>query len=293
VALLLTAKTIDPENPHTYLLLGRAACLQENYYLAYNAFDDFNQARPDNPLGRLEAAFAYISATHGKEDLSPTVREAIENLARQQLGQLAIEDHFFPDEADKAYENDAYDLAWYWYRVGEIRGVLSEEQATRLALLSAVVEPSQSMQAPFDAHEVFVLNDSLRIAPEDFFRLADGQPVAVRTFDEKTAAAYFSNNDPGGVFIQVETGGQYCLSIEALDRPPEITAIAMTLNLEEVRLIELTRGDDTWSRYLTQLPLEEGLHLLGFRLTNDLYISAEGIDRNGYVGEVVITQCEN
>lgn len=298
VALLQRAHSIRPETPQTNLLLGQSACLQGNFLQAVEALETFSRTRPDNPLGNLEAAFAYISLSLLSEDLTKAEQEMKELHAKQILNDLGVEITYPVSQGNTAFEKHAYRnklfyrIAWYWYRTGNILGPLSERNAFRLALLDVINRHEIPLREQFRDIDILVLEEMLNIAPASFFRISNGQPVDL--YNDGGAAIYYVNSDVGGAFVQVKKDGQYCLSVAALDRPPETTKIEMAHNLNQLLMLDLPNGDNTWQTFETELYLEEGYHLISFRLTNDSYQETEdgGIDRNGYVGEVVIKRCD-
>lgn len=99
VLLLTTARSIRPQDPQTNLLLGRAYCLQGDFLSAIQAFNAFTQAKPDNPLGELERAFAHYSLAQVEEDLPEVERAAHLVESRRILEGLGLElEDFYPQE---------------------------------------------------------------------------------------------------------------------------------------------------------------------------------------------------
>ena len=62
---------IDDNNSHSYLLLGKVNCFQENYDEAIISLQKFTNLRPDNPVGHLELGFAYLT----KGDISQALNQ--------------------------------------------------------------------------------------------------------------------------------------------------------------------------------------------------------------------------
>ena len=108
VALLEKAQNLKPNNPQTYLLLGRAYCLQGDFSAAIAAFDEFSRIRKGNPLGAQETAFSHITMTLVPDLVPEEDVSTHETAAEKILQSLSYSFEYFIDEADGAFDRDAH-----------------------------------------------------------------------------------------------------------------------------------------------------------------------------------------
>jgi len=294
VSLLEKAQALQPENAQTHLLLGRAYCLQKDYESAVEAFESYSKGRPDNPLGDLETAFAHFTLAVKDNDLTETDKNAHEIQSRLILEEEGYSGDYFLEEGNSAFNrwiNPDYRAAWYLYKLSEIFRLSPTEIAFKTAIMDVAFKDETSFLEFIEEEQIVKLEDKNNILPSSFFRLEDGSPVNTREFKGQMAGMYYRNRDPGVTILEVLDSGSYCLFIKAFDTPPEPTIIELTIDFKPLTMIEMQNGDETWRSYEIETYLEEGLHLLGIRLTNDGNVN--GIDRNGSVGEILIESCQN
>jgi tetratricopeptide (TPR) repeat protein len=289
---LENARRFRPQDAHTDVLLGRAYCLMGEFLLAAEAFEEFNRKRPNNPLGKLEAGFAYFLHAITTKNISETERQSHVNLSRQYLEAQGLSVANCREYGDVAFGKLNFSEAWFWYRLAGIFQPLSEISAFKTAYLDIAYGQNHPYDILPETHLILDKESPLLIEPSSFIRFSNDEPVKAQMVIGEMAGVYFTNADKGVLAFQVENQGQYCLSVKALDRPPEPTNIELTLNLERILLIKLPNGDDVWKDFDTELYMDEGLHVLGLRLTNDQYIEGE-VDRNGHVGEIIIQACQD
>jgi len=293
IARLERAARMTPNNAHTHLLLGRAYCLQQNYPQAVAALSVYQQKRPDNPLGLMETSFAYFSWAQTLSEVEAELKATYMDRSILALEAAGIGGDLLSHHADVAYLNLNYEIAWVWYELAGTFRPLTDKPAFRNQVLDgAFRQKTPAFDSSLIADEaVLTLDESLTIQPSAFFRLEDGTPVRVRKEAGMAFGMYFRNTDPGGVFIDVKRDGVYCIIINALDRPPAPTIIELSVDLEPIMLMQLPDGDDFWHIFEKKMFLDEGLHLLGLRLTNDENIS--GGNRNGHVGEILLKSSQD
>lgn len=293
ISFLEQARVLYPQNAQLNLLLGHAYCLQEDYESAIVSFDKFTQQRANNPLGALESAFAHFSLILTDKGISDTEKITHESKTRILLSKAGYTGEHFIQEADSAFNrwsSPAYEVAWYWYRIAEIFQPLSEENQFRTLLLDLAYLDKAIDKSVMEDEYVLLLTELLTISPNSFIRLADGASVSVREVGGRSASLYFQNRDTGVIILNVQEDGHYCMSVNAFDRAPKPTLIEVSLNLKPIMMIELTNEDDMWVSFEGDFFLEKGQQLLGLRLTNDDNVN--GIDRNGYVGEIILHVCD-
>ena len=292
VVFLEKAEVLLPQNAQTYLLLGRTRCLQGNFYRANEAFNRFTQERPDNPLGAFEAAFAQFTQTLTSKALPESERIALEKESFAILSELGYSGDYFLEEANASFTRwpqPAYPAAWYWYRLSQVFQPIPEDMLFRVAMMDLVFIGKTDLPVVSEDEFLLTMDAPLTIPPSAFFRLDDGSSVNIKIINEKPAAMFYRAVDPSGVFFNTAEDGVYCLTINALDHPPEPTALEIMLDLEQFMTIELTAGDDSWKSFTKELQLGSGVHLISIRLSNDDQVN--GMDRNGHVGEIILEQC--
>ena len=245
-------------------------------------------------MGSLEAAFAHFTWTLTVSDLSDVEILTHERDARALLEGLGFYGDYFFQEGDEAYNRypqPAYPVAWYWYRLSAIFQPLPEEVLYRVAILDIAFSGRKDAVNVINEEMIVPLGQRLILEPTQLLRFTDGTPVTVNEIDGKKAGMFYGRRDIGGVLLDVREETAYCITINALDRPPEPTHLEITLDLNELMLVELTEGDDKWKTFTQEVQLNPGLRLLGIRLANDAIVS--GLDRNGHVGEIILQECQD
>jgi len=293
-ALLEKAKGLQPQNAQTDLLLGRALCLQGDFPLAVKAFESFSQAHPENPLGSFEAAFAHFTSALTSNELSEAERTAQEGQSRAILAGMGYTGDYFFQEGEAAltrYPTPAYPVAWYWYRLSGIFQPLPEEAAFRIELLDLAFSGKTEQAMINNEDLVLPLDDALTIQPSALFMLADGSPIIINEYDQTPVALIYGRWNLGCGLIDISEKNTYCLTITALDRPPEPTQVEISLDFKGIMQVELPDGDDTWKTFTKDVQLSQGLHLLGIRLANDAKVN--GLDRNGHIAEIILQKCHD
>jgi tetratricopeptide (TPR) repeat protein len=291
VTLLEKAKSLRPQNRQTNLMLGRAYCLQGDYYNAIESFEGFSKAHPDNPLGDLESALAHFSLSITSEELKDAQKSALKQKSRLLIEEQGLSGNYFLERGNVLFNNRAFAAAWYWYYLAEVFQAVPEEISFRTAVMDLVFNDDPLITVDVEEQYITTLNEDANISPDSFFHLEDGSPVNTREIQNKKVGIYYRNKDLGVNILKVQESGRYCLSIEAFDRPPKPTQIQLSLDFNPLTLIELKNGDDTWQSFDINTYLEKGIYLLGIRLINDDNVN--GVDRNGNLGQIMIKLCQN
>jgi len=141
VDLLEKAQAYGPFKAHTDYLLGRAYCLAGDYDLAIEAFNAYSSARPENPKGSLEAAFAHFTLAEKVEGLGEAARS---DHRAQTVRLLAAEGYtfdYFLTQGRAAFNDEAYPTAWLFYRVAAAFEPLPSDAAQQLSVLSDAFAP--------------------------------------------------------------------------------------------------------------------------------------------------------
>jgi len=135
IRFLEKARDLTPFNAHTNYLLGQIYCLNGNFDQAIDAFEAFSTLRPENPLGTLERAFAHLGIAFTGEDLQDIDQDFHKSQCVQDLQSQGYSFEYFLTEGDAAFEQEAYSVAYLWYRVAALFQPLPGEAASKLSIL--------------------------------------------------------------------------------------------------------------------------------------------------------------
>jgi len=128
VDLLEKARDYAPFQAQTAYLAGRAYCLEGEYTKALEALNVYVQARPQNPKGALEAAYAHLNLGQ-------------EAQAVQRLSGAGYSFDYFLTQGQRAFEDESYPTAWLLYRTAALFEPLPANAAIQFKLLSDSLEP--------------------------------------------------------------------------------------------------------------------------------------------------------
>lgn len=288
IAWLNEAKSLSPGNTHSSFLLGQAYCLKGDYSQAIDELKDFVQKRSGNTLAVAELGFAKLSA-YSSHPYNEQADRELEKV-KQVLEQSGINGAFFTATGEKAYRQEKYSEALVWFSLSEKFAPLSQSNSRKLALLKAVLEEGITDLSNLPA--IMMGNDGgvLNIEPTSFFQINDGKPASVTNIEGNAAAVIYSNSNAIGVIIDVMEASDYCLVISAIDKKPEPTLLAVSLNNKKISELELKVGDGQIVNFTLKVELEKGTSLISIQLLNDYYIPGVA-DRNGYITSVRLGLC--
>lgn len=288
ISLLQRSSRLTPNNTHTMYMLGKAYCMVEDYQSASETLSDYKEARPNDPLGKMELGFAYFTWAQTLGDEQEEAKTAYMDRSVTAFEDAGLRGGLFRGHGDIVYERADFRTACVYY---EIAGVDTDLAPIRKAVLSFVKINGEDCFCTFmDDSNIDIIDDELIIPPGEFVRLNDGTPVSVRSRAEKRVGVYFSNYDIGGKFIEVVNSGYYSFIIQALDASPAPTKIEFSIDLQPFSILKLENGDEKMEYVELECFLKRGTHLLSFRLINDANV--DKLDRNGYLGELTI-RCSN
>lgn len=283
------AKSLAPNNVHSSFLLGQAYCLKEDYERAVDALDEFLILRPENLLARAEIGFAFSALARSAAD--PQVAQTYQSVSLQYLEQAGFSEISFINLGDAAFKQERYQDALAWYGVVESISELETSKLFRYALLQLVLEGSSPYADKIKDEMILDLDGTLIIEPSDFFMLLSGSSVKTSVEVDRTIGALNANTSDAGILLNVYKAKKFCISGQVLDKPPAPTQIGIDMDFETLKILDLVNGDGNWVEFNLDAHLEPGLHILGVKLMNDLYIKGE-IDRNAYIGLITINPCE-
>ncbi len=290
ITLLENATSIDPDHPQTHLLLGKVYCLSGDFPKAIEAFKVYSQVKPANPLGTMELAFAMFASQITTSSSYPGVGLADELVTLFQSVNISSED--FSAHAHDAFRKENFQTAWLWYGVTDEMAALDNLSAYRKAILDLLFQQSDKAARALLSDNIFIGSTSkVFIPPTGYFRLDNGDQVPTGEKLGREAAILYSKYEDARVFIEINHSGCYQISVPILDTPPSPILIDVTVDFKPIMEIQLENGDDAWRVFGGQLFLEEGYHLIGFRLENDTKF--DGLDRNAMIGSLTIYPCEN
>lgn len=164
--------------------------------------------------------------------------------------------------------------ALLWYERAERMG--ADPQAVAGNRQIAEILTSRSAGANALPTELYELTDSLDVPVVALRLLPGGEPLYPGA---DPSLAILWSDGAAYVAVNVVKTGQYRLTVEAQHSTPAPVQFQIEHNFSPVATFALGRGDNNWESSIADLYLEEGIHLLGVRFTNDLS-GPDGTDRN-------------
>lgn len=143
VTLLKRASRVTPNNTYTYMMLGKAYCLTQNYEQAIESLEAYHQKRPKNPLGLMEKGFAYFSWAQMLDEDQEGTRITYLDRSILALEEASIGGALLAHHGDIAYRKADYKTAWVWYQLAGTFSALPDEVAIKVRELNLMfgIEP--------------------------------------------------------------------------------------------------------------------------------------------------------
>jgi len=283
------ARSLAPNNVHSSFLLGQAYCLNEEYEQAVDVLNEFLILRPANQLARAEIGFAYTYMARSTTD--PQVAQTYESKSLQYLEKAGFSAESFINLGNAAFKQERYQDALVWYEVGESHIEQQNSLLFRDALLQLVLEDSSPDSDQIKDEMILKLDTELTIEPTDLFIFSSGSSVRTRVEAGQTIGTLYANSQDAGIILDVSEAKKFCISGQALDKPPAPTQIGVDIDFETLKVLDLVNGDGDWVQFEFNVTLDPGMHVLGIKLMNDAII--DGDDRNAYLGSVTISACND
>lgn len=283
------ARSLAPGIVRTSFLLGQAYCLKQEYAQAITAFQEFLTLRPENVLAEAEAGFAYIVLAKSDSDPQSAQTTLSKGLDLLRSAGLSGVDALL-NYADASFKQEAYRDSLIWYEVSESLADLDSVRLFRFALLQTIFQGSSPYADRIKSEMVLELDGKLTVDPQDLFVLSTGAPIQTRTEANRNVGVLFSNSQDSGILLNVMEASNFCGIVEALDKPPAPTQIGVDFDFQNVAMLRLINGKNDWIQKDFKVFLDQGLHVLSFKLINDAI--SEGIDRNGYIASLSLKPCK-
>lgn len=288
IELLMAASHRFPENSHINLLLGQAYCLKQDYSQAIDALDGFLTQRPDNQLAKAESGFAYVALAQSMSDPQSAQTYRLKSL--QSLLEAGFSNDTFTNLGDMSFKQEKYQDALFWYEMSDSFSGLQDTGLFRFALLQLVFHGHSPHADQIKEGMILELAGDLTVEPSDLFVLSTGASVEMKNEVEQTIGVLYFNSQDAGILLNVSEASKFCISVQALDKPPAPTQIGVDMDFENLSILELEDGDGKWVQFDFDVFLDQGIHILSVKLMND---SIEGgIDRNAYFGSMTIELCQ-
>jgi tetratricopeptide (TPR) repeat protein len=301
IADLQTSLKYNSDDSQTLLLLGRAYLFAGQPDRAVEAYRNYIQLRPKNPLGHLELGFAYEAQCRQQEFTSEHV--CPNAISEWQTGGLdssqfkALGDSAFRlghwEEAADWYERDR----WYAAVAGSNEQIpfdLLVRQAVAAALAqrqeaSALLAEVQGGDSKF---QVYTLQDSVRIDGVEFrwmTIIGDGKYANYGTplanGGSGTAGVLWWNGQAMAL-LSVAQDGNFSVRARLRNSDPPPVEMAIGIDGKQLEHITLTRGNDSWETITLPVNLTKGLHAIDLWYLNDATVN--GKDRNAVVEWVAV-----
>lgn len=253
----------SPASPATYFKLSQALMLQGD---------------PEFAVTTLERAYL----------LAPTKlsTQGNNNLTAPEVSQEGVITHMV-EFGDSSIDHLQYAAALRWYALAIQRAPsLQATLALRCALAAIFANDPAAMPLIGVAHQVdptfnvYSLVDTLKINGPDF-RWATS---ITKDFTYGTPLSYATHGDPIGTLwwtgevvaaVLNQHAGSYVLSVRLRHSAPPPVQMAIGADRQQLKTVDLTRGDNSWETVTIPLTLSQGLHTINIWFLN-----------NGVVGDI-------
>lgn len=272
---LESARKYDPRLAQSYLLLGRAYCLDGNIEDAINSYQSYIRLRPKNPLGHLELGLAYS-----------LIGQKMSTAEWQAAGVTQAQ---ILDRAEQSFSKSEYLIAANWYWISASLHDLPYASNLRWTI-SAAISNQQLPDSAYQTLPVFMVADteSTRIDAGYFRWIRDSIPNELSYGDRLSdhpspdgidARMWWSGD--AVIIVKIPTTGKYAIIIRAQNTRPPPVEMNLTLNLAPVFPFEMDKGDMSWSEFRTDENLTTGYYVIGLRFLNNGVVN--GLDRDAVI----------
>jgi len=287
-ALESTQKAIhyNPNSAYAHLLGGRAYCLLGDPESAVKAIRNFTRLRPNNPLGHLELALAYISLcdliTKNYSKTSETFHCSSNIIKKNILAEFTaanIDPTQLLVTADNEFWQQRWSKARFYYSLYKKLGQqMQPERLFRNEI--AEILSNQEQGARLDTPTLlatYAMTDSVRIQAIKLQWLSDGNTLVQTPGNDPSIGVLWWNGDAISGVKLLESG-EVKITVRAQNTLPPPVRFQVLVDFQPAATIELSRGDMSWQEVDTNIPLSAGYHIIGIRFLNDDFVN--GVDRN-------------
>lgn len=245
------------------------------------------RAEPASQLVQQELAIAYVNA--GLTERGLKILQSFGPSALVIVGDRAVH------TGDQAGA-----LRWYNYALNIGSPISSGEMVRIVSLLHAMGEIEraealvQRAQLPGFTTASVLDAAEMRVAGANLSRF-----VASAIVQDGTTIAWGSppqfgvllNEYAGATWLKVPKDGDYQLTLRLRHDAPPPVLIAIELNVQEVAMISLERGNFSWEERSLRLHLSQGMQMLSVAFRNDYYDQLS--DRNAVIEWIALRYLED
>lgn len=282
---LEAARKYDARLTQTYLLLGRAYCLDGQLENAIDAYQAYTRLRPQNPLGHLESGLAYSMAS--------------QTVVVSEWQAAGITPEQILSTAEQAFNRKDYRSATFWYRQS---AASIKDLPIAVLLRWAMAASISGQELPDKAYQtlpVFPISDTAntRIEAEYFrwlreiasYHVSFGDRLVDHPGSDPSIATMWWSGD-AVIIIQVPESGKYAITINAQNTLPPPVQMNLTIDLGPVYPFEMDRGDMSWQEFQHTVFLSAGFHVVGLRYLNNAIVN--GKDRDAVIDWIELEKVE-
>jgi tetratricopeptide (TPR) repeat protein len=281
---LEAARKHDPKLAQTYLLLGRAYCLMGEAENAISSYRAYLQLRPKNPLGHLEFGLAYT-----------LIGQRMSVIDWQAAG---ISPEQILAQAEQEFGKKDYMIAANHYRLSSNIKELPFASYLRW-VIAATISKQELPESALQRLPIFSIDDSenTKIEGEYFRWLRENEPYHLKYGDrlldhpgaDQTIGIMWWSGDAVAI-IQTPISGNYTVTIRARNTFPPPIQMYLTVDQEPSFPFEMNLGDNSWQEFKTEVALDAGFHVIGFRYLNNGAVN--GKDRDAVMDWIEFTKID-
>jgi len=311
---LQRAVKLSPSASHSYLLLGRAYCLEGEPEKAIKNLQIYTRLRTKNPLGHIELGFAYeasclkraggVAAGYPQAVCNETKALASMRQAWQKGG---VDTGSFLSQARLAFSAKKWDGVEYNYRFGYRSGAFSEQDLDHGDLarwaIAAALSGQPVPEVVMSGAPVIRLAKKARLEVEDLVWLME-YPQGGLLFGEKIGkvgkqAADASGGRLGvlsasgysGGWVDVTQGGRYRITVRGKNTPPAPVIVRLEVNYKLIGELTMTLEDGSYQDFTFEAELARGIHLITVQFINNAIVG--GLDRNAELDIIQIEKIDS
>jgi tetratricopeptide (TPR) repeat protein len=289
----------NPDDSHSYLLLGRAYRLAGQLDQSIQAYRTYANLRPKNPLGHLELGFAYEALC--KSQAGEAAARCPAAIAEWQAGGFSSVQALARGDEALGQSRMLEALVWYeryqWFADSNAEAPpLPFELVFRLAVAAASVQNPDARQLLAEVRErdatfqVYSVEPSARIDGTAFRWVSpNGGEVACGTplsNGGSGSAGFLWWTGQATALISVEQAGDYLVRTRVRHSDPPPVEMAIGVDGKQLEPITLARGDDSWETVSLPVTLAAGYHTVDIWYLNNAIVN--GQDRDAAVEWVEI-----
>jgi hypothetical protein len=270
---------------------------------AIDAYQNYTELRPDNPLGHVELGFVYevkCRREHSNLNLSqiefnnafcPNYIQG--EAVRREWRSGGVNQYQLLTQGDKAFSRKQFITSAQWYQRGSLINNNLSNSTKFKWMIAAIISGEQPPIDYWKSVSIPIDDDFERIEGEDLLWMREAPSWGLNYGDRVSS---HPGSDPNiGVMwwegsaiapLKINQSGLYVITIRAQNTPPAPIQLQIELNLTPIAQYELIKEDMSWQTLTTPAKLLPGYYILGINFTNDG--TYNGINRNAYIDWVKV-----